>query len=463
MLDGTTAEIKPREALRINPAKTCQPIGALYAALGINGCMPHSHGSQGCCSYHRSHLTRHFKEPVVATTSSFTEGASVFGGLANMTQALANIFTIYNPKIVAVHTTCLSEVIGDDIPMMIKKAKEEKIIPEGKYVIHANTPSFVGSHVTGFASMVTGMVKYLAESTGKTESQIREDGQLNLIPGFIDPADMRELKRIVEEMGVKTVMFPDTSGVLDLPQDGQYRMFPSGGATIEEIKSSGDSRGTIALGHFASHPAAIELDEKCKVPAALLELPYGLTNTDLFIHALRNHGGVDVPASIGQERGRLLDAMSDMHQYFHGKRVAIVGDPDHVIALTQFLVELDMQPVYVFTGSSGKHFEQRLTDILANHAPNAMVKQNVDLFELHQQIKNNPVDLIIGNTYSKYISRAENIPFVRFGFPLLDRMGHRYFPCVGYMGALRLMEKINDALLDKADRECAEENFELIQ
>jgi nitrogenase molybdenum-iron protein alpha/beta subunit len=48
MLDGTTAEIKPREALRINPAKTCQPIGAMYASLGINGCMPHSHGSQGC-------------------------------------------------------------------------------------------------------------------------------------------------------------------------------------------------------------------------------------------------------------------------------------------------------------------------------------------------------------------------------------------------------------------------------
>ena len=457
MLNGTTAEIKPREALRINPAKTCQPIGAMYAALGINGCMPHSHGSQGCCSYHRSHLTRHFKEPVVATTSSFTEGASVFGGLANMTQALSNIFTIYNPKIVAVHTTCLSEVIGDDIPMMIKKAKEEKIIPEGKYVIHANTPSFVGSHVTGFASMVAGMVKYLAESSGTPAEQ------LNLIPGFIDPADMRELKRIVEEMGVKTVMFPDTSGVLDLPQDGQYRMFPSGGATIEQIKSSGDSKGTIALGHFASHPAAIELDEKCKVPAALLELPYGLTNTDRFIHALRNHGGVDVPATIGQERGRLLDAMSDMHQYFHGKRVAIVGDPDHVIALTQFLVELDMKPVYVFTGSSGKHFEQRLTDILASHAPDAMIKQNADLFELHQQIKNNPVDLIIGNTYSKYISRVENIPFVRFGFPVLDRMGHRYFPCVGYMGALRLMEMINDALLDHKDRECAEENFELIQ
>jgi len=457
MLEGTTAEIKPREALRINPAKTCQPIGAMYAALGIHGCMPHSHGSQGCCAYHRSHLTRHFKEPVVATSSSFTEGASVFGGLANMTQALSNIFTIYNPRVVAVHTTCLSEVIGDDIPMMIKKATEEGIIPQGKVVIHANTPSFVGSQVTGFANMVTGMVRYLSEFSGKREVQ------LNLIPGFIDPADMRELKRIVRLMGVKTILFPDTSGVLDLPQDGRYRMFPHGGATVEEIKSAGDSLGTIALGHFASHPAATELDEKCNVPCAFLELPYGLTNTDRFIHAMRNYGGVDVPAAIGDERGRLLDAMSDMHQYFYGKRVAIAGDPDNVIALTQFLVELDMKPAYVITGSPGNHFEHRLGEILAEQAPDALIKQNTDLFALHQWIKNQPVDLIIGNTYCKYISRVENIPFVRFGFPVLDRMGHRYFPSVGYMGALRLMEKINDALLDHKDRECVEENFELIQ
>jgi len=463
MLDATTAEIKPREALRINPAKTCQPIGALYAALGIHGCMPHSHGSQGCCAYHRSHLTRHFKEPVVATTSSFTEGASVFGGLANMTQALTNIFTIYNPRVVAVHTTCLSEVIGDDIPMMIRKATDEGIIPAGKTVIHANTPSFAGSHITGFANMTTAMVRYLSESSGRTEAQLREEPQINLIPGFIDPADMRELKRITREMGVKTVMFPDTSGVLDLPQDGRYRMYPHGGATVEQIRSAGDSIATLALGHFASHPAATELNAKCGVPAALLELPYGLTHTDRFVHALRNHGGVDVPATLVEERGRLLDAMSDLHQYFHGRTVAVAGDPDPVIALTQFLVELDMKPAYVITGSPGNHFEQRIGEILKDHAPEAVVQQNTDLFALHQWIKNQPVDLIIGHTYSKYIARVENIPFVRFGFPQLDRMGHRYFPCAGYLGGLRLMEKINDALLDHHDRECPDEYFELVQ
>ena len=72
LLRHTPKEINERSAVTINPAKTCQPIGAMYAALGIHGCLPHSHGSQGCCAYHRSALTRHYKEPVSAATSSFT-------------------------------------------------------------------------------------------------------------------------------------------------------------------------------------------------------------------------------------------------------------------------------------------------------------------------------------------------------------------------------------------------------
>ena len=50
----------------------------------------------------------------MAATSSFTEGASVFGGQANLLQAIQTIFTVYNPDVIAVHTTCLSETIGDD-------------------------------------------------------------------------------------------------------------------------------------------------------------------------------------------------------------------------------------------------------------------------------------------------------------------------------------------------------------
>ncbi|GKT07661.1 nitrogenase component 1 [Desulforhabdus sp. TSK] len=456
LLRHTPKEVKERSALTINPAKTCQPIGAMYASLGIHGCLPHSHGSQGCCAYHRSTLTRHYKEPVMAATSSFTEGSSVFGGQANLVQAIDNIFTVYQPEVIAVHTTCLSETIGDDIPQIARKAEADGKIPRGKYVIHANTPSYVGSHVTGFANMTKAMVDYFAASTGKKEDRI------NIIPGYVEPADMEEIKRMAGRLGIQTILFPDTSNVLNRPQTGKFEMYPRGGVTVDALMGTGDSKATVALGPMASGPAARALDTKCKVPCEILDLPIGLSATDRFVDALRKLGGVHVPDSINLERGQLLDIITDMHQYFYGKKVALVGDPDQLVSLVEFLVSIDMMPVYVVTGTPGKKFESRIRELTREVPHEVKVRAEGDMFLLHQWIKNEPVDLMMGNTYLKYISRDEDIPFVRFGFPILDRIGHAYFPTVGYRGGMRLLEKILDALLDRQDRDAPEERFELV-
>jgi len=456
LLRHTAKEIADREALVVNPAKTCQPIGAMYASLGIHKCFPHSHGSQGCCAYHRSALSRHYKEPVIAGTSSFTEGSSVFGGQANLLEAINNIFTIYDPEVIAVHTTCLSETIGDDVPQIVNKAREEGKVPKGKYVIHVNTPSYVGSHITGFSGMVKSMVAYFAENSGKKQKQV------NIIPGFVEPSDMRELKRICSEMGIKTVVFPDTSGVLDSPQTGRYQLYPKGGVTVKTLKTIGDSMGTIALGQLASGPAAKALDAKCKVKYEILGLPIGLNATDRFIDALRKMAGVSVPESIDEERGQLIDILTDMHQYFFNKKVALFGDPDHLVSLVEFLSDIGMKPVHIVTGTPGAKFETRVREILKDKVPDVNVRAAGDVFLLHQWIKNAPVDLLIGNTYGKYIARDEDIPFLRMGFPVFDRIGHSYFPTLGYKGAMRLAERILNAFLDRQDRDAPEESFELV-
>jgi nitrogenase molybdenum-iron protein beta chain len=458
LLRHTTGAIAEREALTVNPAKTCQPIGAMYAALGVHNCLPHSHGSQGCCAYHRSTLTRHYKEPVMASTSSFTEGSSVFGGQANLMQAITNIFMLYNPDVIAVHTTCLSETIGDDIPQIIAKARDEGKIPTGKRVIHANTPSYAGSHVTGFSNMVRGMVDYFAVAPkAKTKT-------LNLIPGWVEPSDMAEIKSLATEIGAETILFPDTSGVLNGPQTGEFAMYPKGGVTIEQLARTSASQATIALGPTASEAAARQLDSKFKVPFELLELPIGLRATDRLVNTVRRQLRVSVPSSINCQRGQLMDMITDMHQYFHGMRVALWGDPDQLVSLTEFLADLDMRPVYIVTGTPGKQFDKRMEKALAGRVPEAKFRQGpgADMFLMHQWIKNEPVDLLIGNTYGKYIARDESIPLVRHGFPILDRVGHSYFPTVGYRGAMRLLEMILNALLDRKDRESPEESFELV-
>lgn len=457
LLRHTPKEITPRSALTINPAKTCQPVGAMYAALGIHNCLPHSHGSQGCCAYHRSCLTRHYNDPIMSATSSFSEGASVFGGQANLLDAFTTIFSLYSPDIVAVNTTCLSEVIGDDMVQIIKKAYDEKKIPAGKVVIHANTPSFKGSHVTGYANMAAAMVTYFAKNTGK------KNGKVTLIPSFIEPSDMSEIKHLADELGISYIMYPDTSDVVNGPMDGKFHMYPKGGCRKEDIEASGDSIASFAIGKLGAYSAAKLLDTQCKVPFKIVDLPVGISATDEFVDSLRKVAGTAVPESLRKERGQLVDVLCDMNQYTYGKKVSLVGDPDVLLGMVRFCRDAGMKVLHVVTGTptTGMKFEQRIKELCGDDVI-VHAGLQVDMFLFHQLVQQNKPDLIMGNSYCKYICRDMDIPLLRIGFPIYDRIGQSYVPIVGYRGGMHLLLKVLDIFMDRQDRDAAEENVELI-
>ena len=457
LLRHTTAEVVEREALTVNPAKTCQPIGAMYAALGIHNCLPHSHGSQGCCSYHRSTLTRHYKEPVMAVTSSFTEGSSVFGGQANLLQAITNIFAVYNPDVIAVHTTCLSETIGDDIPQIIAKARDEGKIPAGQARYprqHAQLRRLARDRLLQHGQEHGRLLRRAGRRTRRTT--------INLIPGWVEPSDMREIKRLAAELGVDDHRLPRHVRRSGRPADRQARFYPKGGVTIEAACPHRGQPGHRRAGadRLRGRREATRHQVQSAVRVA------GTAHRAAGHRSLRQHAAsadspAQVPPSINDQRGRLMDMITDMHQYFHGVRVALWGDPDQLVSLAEFLTDLDMRPVYIVTGTPGKQFDKRMEAALAGRVPEAKFRQGAgaDMFLMHQWIKQEPVDLLIGNTYGKYIARDENIPFVRHGFPIMDRVGHSYFPTVGYRGAMRLLEMILNALLDHKDRTVAGGEF----
>jgi nitrogenase molybdenum-iron protein beta chain len=453
MLNYTPKEIKERSALRINPAKTCQPVGAMYAALGVHGCLPHSHGSQGCCAFHRMFLTRHFKDPAMASSSSFTEGASVFGGGSNLKTAAKNIFDIYKPEIIAVHTTCLSETIGDDLNALITDIE----VPEGHYMVHCNTPSYYGSHITGFTNMVSGFIRYLSKKTKTT------NGKICLMPGFVNPGDMREYKKLMKAMKVDYTMLPDTSAVMDAPMTGKFEMYPLGGTKVKDIIDLGGCIKTVALGVQTSEGSAETLKKKCDVPYSVLPLPMGIEATDNFIMELESISNAEVPYEIEEERGQLVDIMVDIHPYTHGKKVAIFGDPDTVLGIAAFCLELGMIPKFIVTGTPGVAFEKAAQYLFDKFGvTDCTAKAEGDLFLLHQWIKNEKVDLLIGGTHGKGIARAEELPFVRMGFPIIDRYIHSYMPLVGYRGAMRMAELIANALMDYQDSHCDEKDVEMV-
>ncbi len=174
---------------------------------------------------------------------------------------------------------------------------------------------------------------------------------------------------------------------------------------------------------------------------------------------IRGFGG-SINEELEYERGQLLDAITDMQQYFYKKKVALIGDPDHLVPLTEFLTDIGFDVRHVITGTPGKKFIKRVHEAAGTEDMN--VRESSDYFYFHQLIKNEKVDLILGNSYAKYIAHDEDIPLVRIGFPIYDRIGHQYFPTIGYRGALRLVERMLSAIMDKYDKTIPEEKFELI-
>ena len=170
-----------------------------------------------------------------------------------------------------------------------------------------------------------------------------------------------------------------------------------------------------------------------------------------------------VSDDLNLERGQVVDTLIDTHFHYQGKMVAIFGDPDIVVPLTEFALTMGLVPKYVITGTPGKAFEEEIGAMLeAAGIQDYIVKAEGDLFELHQWIKESPVDLLIGTSYGKYIARAEDIPLVRVGFPIIDRAVHPLMPITGYRGCLRLIEMISNAFLDRRDRDCLDEDYELV-
>jgi len=165
---GKSPENNKKKFAVINPCRMCQPMGAVQALLGIEGAMPLIHGSQGCSTYMRFQLCRHFREPINVSSTSMSESTVVYGGEKNLLKALETMKLQYNPTLIGVTSSCLTETIGDDVKGIIRKFHEsykdhsEELPP----ILSISTPSYSGSHIEGYDKTIKSLLESLALSPG---------------------------------------------------------------------------------------------------------------------------------------------------------------------------------------------------------------------------------------------------------------------------------------------------------
>ncbi len=465
-----------REALTINPAKACQPLGAVLCSLGFEKTLPYVHGSQGCVAYFRTYFNRHFKEPIACVSDSMTEDAAVFGGQKNMFDGLENAKALYKPEMIAVSTTCMAEVIGDDLNAFIGNARKEGHIGADFPIPFAHTPSFVGSHTTGWDNMFEGIIRYftLNEMEGK---EVGSNGKVNLVPGFETYlGNYRVMHRMMREMGVDYSLLCDPAEILDTPADGEYRMY-DGGTSIAEVKDAPNAIDTLLLQPWQLTKTKKYVQTTWKHAATPLQIPMGLEWTDELLMKVSELTGKAIPDSLAKERGRLVDMMTDSHAWLHGKKFALWGDADFVLGMVKFLLELGAEPTHILCHHANKRWKKEVERVLAEspYGANGKVYMGNDLWHMRSLVFTDKPDFMIGNSYGKFIQRdtlhkgkAFEVPLIRIGFPIFDRHHLHRMTTLGYEGAMYILTTLVNAVLERLDEETSEMgvsdfNYDLIR
>jgi nitrogenase molybdenum-iron protein NifN len=427
-----------------NACKLCSPLGASIAFRGIENCVPFLHGSQGCATYMRRYIISHFNEPIDIAPSSLGEKQAVYGGGPNLKVGLENVTSKYDPEIIGVATTCLTETIGDNVPMILNEYKNEFATDASPLVIHASTPSYSGTHMEGFHTAVSSVVAQLSEAAAANDS-------LNLFGGFLSSADLRYLKQVCVDFDIITTLIPDYSETLDGPALNEYPLIPKGGTPLKAIQSMSGAKASIELGAtLPTDTGGRVLEKKYGTPLHRLPAPIGIRATDDFFDLLSSLTGQEIPEHYQLARGRLIDAMVDGHKYIFGKRAVIFGEEDLVVGLTSFLAEIGIHPVLCASGGkSGKLSQAIKTALAEGDCQMPEVREDVDFYDIEELARELKVDLLVGHSKGYTFSRKEDIPLIRCGFPIHDRVGGQRILHLGYHGAQQLFDLITNTIIAK--------------
>ncbi len=426
--------VTSKKACSVNPLKMSQPIGAALAFMGLRGCMPLLHGSQGCTSFGLVLFVRHFKEAIPLQTTAMSEVATVLGGYENVEQAVLNIIKRTKPEIIGIATTGVTETKGDDVEGFIRLIRQRHPELQDFPMVTVSTPDFKDAFQDGWAKTVAGMVEELVKP--KAEAPL-DPSRINVLPGsHLTPGDIEELRTIFEDFGLIPTFLPDIGGSLDGHIPDEFTPTTIGGVGVDEVAAMGQAAWTAAIG-AQMRGAAEAMEKKTGTPAKLFERLCGLGANDEMMAWLTEITGRPAPLKYRRQRGQLVDAMLDGHFHLGGRKVAIGAEPDLLFDVGSFLHEMGGHIVAAVTTTQSPVLERMpAEEVLIG-----------DLEDLETLARDRGGDLLVTHSHGRQAAGRLKIPFHRMGIPMFDRLGAGHQVSVGYRGTRDLIFAVANLIM----------------
>ncbi|WP_114011037.1 nitrogenase iron-molybdenum cofactor biosynthesis protein NifN [Cohaesibacter intestini] len=432
-----TQILKRNKALSVSPLKASSTLGAALAFLGIRNAIAMLHGAQGCTAYGKIFLIGHFREPVPLQTTAMDQVSAVMGADDNVVEGLKVLHEKFAPALIGLPTTGLSETQGADVQRLVSVFRKTHPECGSTAVVPVETPDYVGSMESGFAKAVYQMINRLVPEA-ETKGGIASNRQVNiLVNGSMTPADIDEVKELVEAFGLIPLVLPDISTSLDGHLNARdFNPLTTGGTCVGDFDILHKARATLVIGDSLTQAADL-LHQRTGVPDIRFDHLMGLEATDRLISALHALSGQPVPARLERQRQQLQDAMLDSHFHLGGCRAALAAEPDLLKALSDLLVGMGAQVVAVIAPSNAPILKRMMTE---------RVKIG-DLEELEAFAAEDAAELVIGNSHCVASAERLGLPLLRAGFPQFDTFGAPAKCWVGYRGSRQTLFDVANLLV----------------
>ncbi|MCQ4346756.1 nitrogenase iron-molybdenum cofactor biosynthesis protein NifN [Pseudomonas stutzeri] len=432
------AEIVNRnKALAVSPLKASQTMGGALAILGLARSMPLLHGSAGCTAFAKVFFVRHFREPVPLQTTAMDQVSSVMGADDNVVEALKTICEKQNPALIGLLSTALAETQGCDLNSALHEFRSQYPEFARVAVVAVNTPDFAGSFESGFAATVKALVETLVPE--RRDQVGRRPRQVNVLcSASLTPGDLEFIAESIESFGLRPLLIPDLSGSLDGHlDDAQFNPLTTGGLTLDELATAGQSVATLVVGPSLD-AAADALAARSGVPEHRFGLLMGLDAVDAWLLALSRISGNPVPQRWQKQRRQLQDAMLDSHFMLGDARVAIAADPDLLLGFDALLRGMGARTVAAVVPA-------RAPALAAS--PLASIQVG-DLEDLEQAAAAQGAQLILGNSHALASAGRLGVPLLRVGFPQYDLLGGFQRCWSGYRGTSQTLFDLANLLVE---------------
>jgi nitrogenase molybdenum-iron protein beta chain len=312
------------------PRYTCSLGGATFAVNALPGGIPILHAPAGCAGSFAWAQNGGSALQVGGNcgclsipSSNLQETEVVFGGDARLRQQVENTLEIVEGGLYAVLTSCVTEIVGDDVLAVVKEFKGR-----GVPIIGAHTGGFKGNAYHGFDIVLQALFKDFV-APGRTVRR----GRVNVwgIAPYLDPfwrGNLLGVRGLLESLGLEVNSFFTLED------------------TLEGIRNAGEAELNIIVSDVYGVDAAVRFEELHGTPYLTTGLPIGPSASSAFLQAVAQRLGLEASrleqALLAGNRAyyKTLEALTDCYQDMDLQRYAVVvGDANYAGALTKFLAE----------------------------------------------------------------------------------------------------------------------------